>query len=305
MGPRQTDEHRVYKLYRRGTALENHRDRLHRLNNAPELEYDEPRVSGPRHERQSEFGNDTEGALRSREQLCRIKWGFEKIVETVSGSPPPVLREITLYRFRIFFTQSGQLIKQTPRGPALFRPRKESVFTEGAEFDRITAQENLRGLDVVPRHAVEDRMRPRGVIADDPSRCRDPHRGRVGSEHQPRGFKPSVELLYIYSRLYTGGFGFGIYFNDIVQVLREIYDKGMAHRLPCKARAPAPRQYRGAEPTGGFDGDRDVLLHPGYDDAYGLYLVIARIRAVERPAQFIEADFALYGLLERGFELFS
>ena len=101
----------------------------------------------------------------------------------------------------------------------------------------------------------------------------------------------AVQVVQHDARLDPGPLLLLIDLDDLVQVLAEIGDDGVVHRLPGQAGPAGAGQHRHAALLGYFDHGQDVFHVPGDHHAHRLHLVDAGVGAVEHTGERVELHF--------------
>ena len=106
------------------------------------------------------------------------------------------------------------------------------------------------------------------------------------------GPEEGVQLIEDETRLDPRGSRLGIEIENPVQVLGNVDDDGLGHRLAALRSAAAPGQDRHPFVGGDFDDADDVPVRLRHDDADGLDLVMGSVRRVAPTTERIEHHLA-------------
>ena len=143
-------------------------------------------------------------------------------------------------------------------------------------------------------------MRAGGIVGDHAADGGAVGRRYVRGEVQSVRPYGGVEVVENAARLDADPALARIDLEDAAEVFREVEDDAGADGLSGLRGAAAARRDRHAELRTRLDRRRDVRLRLRHDDAERHDLINARVGGVQRPADAIEADFALETRLEKG-----
>ena len=153
--------------------------------------------------------------------------------------------------------------------------------------------DGVDGADVVAHRAVDDGARTAGIV---PGHAADRRAGRgrdVDREPQAVRFQVGVQMIQHQARLHQGLAARGVEIENLVQVLGQVDDQRLAHRLPALRGAAAPGQDRHAFVAGDVDDGLHVLGVFRHDDAEWFDLIDRGVGGIAAPGERIEQDRAL------------
>ena len=188
-------------------------------------------------------------------------------------------------------------IARTPAGMSSGRVEPKRARWPSARMASIAG-------DVVHHVAVADRPAAAGIVAGHAAQ-RALRRGRdVDRVPEAVRLQPGVELVEHDARLHRDLGAVLVEAHDLAQVLGDIDDQRLAHRLAALRGAGAARQDGGLGVARHVDDEREIGLVARHDDADRLDLVdrgVGRVAAARgRVEQDVALDRAAQSLLELG-----
>ena len=149
------------------------------------------------------------------------------------------------------------------------------------------------GAHVVAHGAVDDGARTAGIVARHAAQG-GARRGRdVDGKPQAVGLEIGVQVIQHQARFDQGLAARRIELENLVQMLGQVDDQGLADRLAALRGAAAARQDRHAFAARDGDDRFHVLGILGHDDAQGFDLIDRGIRRIAPARKRIEQDLSL------------
>ena len=153
-------------------------------------------------------------------------------------------------------------------------------------------QDYVQFFDVIKGLAIDDRVRAAGVVAYAAAHAGTAGCSGVWRVHQAVGNQLAVQVIQDDAGLDSGPLFLFIYFYYLVQVLAEIGDDGMVHRLSGQAGATGPRQHWHTSLVGHLYHGQNIFHISGNNHAHRLHLVDAGIGAVKHSGERVKLDLA-------------
>ena len=142
-------------------------------------------------------------------------------------------------------------------------------------------------------------MRACRVIPDHAAESRAIRRRRVGTEQVTHRFQMEIELLLDNARFYESPPFLGVDVKYFVEVLRHVHNDGFSDSLTRETRTSAPGKHGYPKVPCNLHCGKDIFVSSWEYDAYRLDFINAGVGAVEKAADFVEADFARDARLKR------
>ena len=232
---RQIDQHATHQLDRGGIGLEDHRRRGHGCDELVELKQHQTGPGRSRHEPEGDLEQCGQRAFGRDQQPGGIELGvgFEQLVERIAGGTTPVRRKIARDQPTVALPERQKLAVEAPLGvidacPASHRGGRDGTEIENGAVDRG----GFHRLHVIAGHAVEDRVRPGRVVADDAAGGGAISGSGIGAEHHSMWFQLAIEGIDIDSRLDGDETSFEIDLEHPRQHLGEVDHQRRADGLP-------------------------------------------------------------------------
>ena len=172
-------------------------------------------------------------------------------------------------------------------------PRFQLCAIYRSEVRRVAVgKHDIHRLHIVNRLAIHNRVRAAGIVAERAANIAAAAGARVRREEQAAGRNLVVQLVEDNARLSSHPAFFGVQFHHIAHVPREVHHDGVRNRLPGEARACAAWKHRHIVAIRGLHHGDNIVRIPWQNDAHRLYLVDARVRAVQHASHIVKAHFA-------------
>jgi hypothetical protein len=247
-----------------------------------------------------EVGVAVDAGARFGEGFLRKRLLGEQVLEAVAAVAPPVARGVAGDGRFALREQRADLAVEPALGPVALIGRAPFLLRERAEgHGRPVGQEAAQGAHVVDHVAVEDRVRPGGVVGNHAAEGGAVRRRGVGAHHEAVLGGRAVEVVQHDARFDARGPRLGIDVDDLAHVAREVDHQRRPDGLPGQCRAAAAREHRHVEALAGPEGGLHVGARPGQEHGDGRDLVHARVGGVKRARHLVGAQVAFDALGER------
>ena len=300
----------------RRVQLEHHGHRVERGPQPGEVHDRKTRHLRHVHQVERDLGDDAQRAFRAADDLGQVEarvvrpaegeaLAVGQAIEVVAAAASPVTRRARADDLEVGGVAHERQHTSVDLGletrPGL--QRDEFVLRTRCEFDaRPVRQDDLGGQQMIGGHAIEDRVRARGVVAHDAAERGAATARRIRPELEAERLEVRVQRAERDTGLGANPLLFAIDLDDLVEVPGQIDDQRFVDGLAGEAGAAAARQDRHAMSGSERHGLLHVVDGAWDEDAVRTDLIDAGIRAVEDARDVIRQHIPQHTLAQLGEE---